>query len=366
MRIVLIHLGSSNSDYLWANVEYLSKLAPSLPIDVVTSKESEGRLERFSNPKIEHFQHLSSPTIEKLMSTLQVDSNYREGFWRYTIERLLALTEHHNRFPSESLLHIESDVLLLNTFPFRSFVDTKKIAWSSFEKDRDVASIIYLPNHHLSAWLQAQLLKLLQENLVTTDMHLLSLVSKNNDQHILSLPIAPNFDSIAYSNNCGILESDKAKCSQYAEKFDGVFDAAAIGIWLTGTHPVNAFGMSTRYDTNLIYETRSFIDPSKIDFQISREGALLWTEGNESTKIHTLHIHSKNLDFFSSEILKVLEKCVMDSRKGKVKRHFSVVVLLSLINDNWRKGTLLRYLSWLPGIRRIKFVFNKFRRESDL
>ena len=363
MRIVLIHLGASNSEYLWANVRYLSRLAPNLMIDVITSKENEEQIKAFSNHKVNHFRYTASATTEKLFDSLEIDSNYRKGFWRYSLERLFALTEHHSHFPGESLLHVESDVLLLQSFPFASFSSVEKIAWSAFENQRDVASIIYLPNNHQSIYLQSRLLDLLGDNLAATDMHLLSLVSKNNDQHFLSLPIAPSFNSVAFSPESNISEFDRVRCSQYTENFEGVFDAAAIGIWLTGTHPVNAFGVSKRYDTNLIHETNSYIDPSRIDFQISLENGLFWIEGDDLIKVHTLHIHSKNLDFFSSESLKVLGKCVADSRKGKIVRNFSLTVLLSLINDNWRRRTLLRYLSWLPGIRRIKPLANKFREE---
>jgi hypothetical protein len=347
---------------MWANVRYLLRLAPNFEIDVITSKENEEPMEKFFSTKVNHFQYVASDATEELLGSLEIDSNYRDGFWRYSLERLIALTEHHSNFPIESLLHIESDVLLLNSFPFDVFERIQKIAWSTFEKDRDVASLIYLPNGDQSSWLRVKLLELLQDNSATDDMHLLSLLSKNFDQLILSLPIAPSPDSIAYSSSSNPSNYDRARCSKYSENFVGVFDAAAIGIWLTGTHPVNAFGISRRYDTKLIHETKSFVDPAQIDFQISQNGGLFWIENGKIVTVHSLHIHSKNLDFFSLESSKVIGKCVTDYRKGEVRTNFNLMVLLGLIQDNWKRGTLLRFLSWLPGIRKIKVRWNKFRK----
>jgi hypothetical protein len=362
MRIVFVHLGTSGSDHMWANIKYLSRLAPNFEIDVITSKDKEELLEKHLSPRVNHFQYISSDATEELLGSLEIDSKYRNGFWRYSLERLIALTEHHTNFPGEGLLHIESDVLLLNSFPFASFEPIQKIAWSTFEKDRDVASLIYLPNGDLSSWLLAQLLKFLRDKLATDDMHLLSLISKNFDQLVLSLPIAPTSESRAYSSLSNPSNYDRVRCAKYSENFAGVFDAAAIGIWLTGTHAVNGFGVSRRYDTNLIYETKSYVDPAKIDFQISHDGDLFWIEDGKSVNVHSLHIHSKNLDFFSPKSSQVIRECVSDSRKGKVTTHFSFVVLLGLIQDNWKRGTLLRYLSWLPGVRRVKVYWNNLRR----
>lgn len=362
MRIVFAHLGNSNSDYMWANIQYLSKLAPNLMIDVITSKEAEESIEKLWSPNVSLFRYSPSNPTEEILSSLNIDSSYRDGFWRYSLERLIALAEHHKNFPDESLLHIESDVLLLKTFPFDAFESIQKVAWSSFEHDRDVASLIYLPNCESSSWLHSQMLKFLQENLATDDMHLLSLLSKTYETDILSLPIAPTADSTGFSSTIVASEHERVRCSEHSGKFAGVFDAAAIGIWLTGTHPVNSFGFSKRYDSNLLYKAKSYLDPSKIRFELSSDGSLCWSENGRRVNVHTLHVHSKNLDFFSKQSLRNLEKCVNESRKGRVITHFSLVVLIRLIQDNWKKGTLLRFLSWLPLIRNMKVIWNKSRK----
>jgi hypothetical protein len=349
---------------MWANIDYLSTLAPNLHIDVITSSESKELIEKISSSKVSHFRYGASTATEDLLSSLEIDFNYRSGFWRYSLERLIALTEHHANFPTESLLHIESDVLLLKSFPFEIFEKIQQIGWSPFEKDRDVASLIYLPSSDLSLWLHAQLIEFIGNDLARNDMDLLSLLSKNFDQSILCLPIAPSPQSVAYSRASSPSGYDRLRCSKLSEEFEGVFDGAAIGIWLTGTHPVNAFGISKRYDTKLIHETKSYVDPSKINFQFSEDDGLFWVEDERRINVHTLHIHSKNVDFFSLENSKLISKCVSDSRKGKVTTDFYLSVFLRSIEDNWKKGTLLRYLSWLPGIRKLKVLWSKFHKFS--
>lgn len=358
MRIVFVHLGTSDSDYMWANIRYLSSSFPKLKIDVLTSNEGT---QYVSDIQVNHFQYVANETTEKILNSLKIDSEYRGGFWRYSLERLIALVEHHKTFPNESILHIESDVLLLNTFPFAAFESLQKIAWSPFEKNRDVASLLYLPNLSETFWLHDQIEKLLIDNAATDDMHLLSLISRNHKKRILSLPVSPNPNSVINSLVCNATDEDRLRNSNKSSDFAGIFDAAAIGIWLTGTHPVNSFGVSKRYDTKLIHETKSFIDPSRVNLQYSKNEGLFWIEENSRVNVHTLHIHSKNQKFFSDKNPKLIEECVSKSQKGRILRNFYPRVLMSLLTDNWRRGTLLRFMSWLPGIRNLRKIRNRIR-----
>jgi hypothetical protein len=136
--------------------------------------------------------------------------------------------------------------------------------------------------------------------------------------------------------------------------FAGIFDAAPIGIWLTGSHAVNSFGISRRYDDELVLESNSLLIPSKMGLEYTPGLGLFSTSGEKQVPIHTLHIHSKDIRFFKSSGQKLVTKYVSESKKNRLVRSFSFGVLFDLFKDNYKKGTLIRFLLWLP-------PFNKYR-----
>jgi hypothetical protein len=307
--------------------------------------------------KLNHFKYISNTKVSSLLDQLEIDSEYRQGFWRFSLERLFALSDHHTRFPKEGLLHIESDVLILDTFPFEKFANIDNLSWSIMDRARDVAAILYSPNLDASNWLKEKMLEFLHEGININDMQLLSLVSGRYPKNVTILPTTPARNAEFFINVTSDSEAIRERVTRNFEIFGGIFDAAPIGIWLTGSHPVNSFGISRRYDHTLIENSSFMIDPSKMKFEfVPKEGLFLRIQKSKIA-IHTLHIHSKNIDFFSVENSKLILKCVAQSDRQKALSTFSPAVLWSLLLDNYRKGTLIRYLSWLPPLNRIKIIF---------
>jgi hypothetical protein len=352
MRLVLIHLGSAPAEYMWANVEHLLALNSRIEIDVITSPGAS--IPTPTKNKVNLFEYSANEKIEKLLISLELDGAYRQGFWRYSLERLFALAAHHKRFQIESLLHIESDVLLLETFPFKSFEQISKLAWSKLDDKRDVASLLYSPNQDASDWLQNKIMDVLLKESNLNDMQILSFISNNFPANITILPTLPKDNKEIISNKCNISIINKSRTSENTELFAGIFDAAPIGIWLTGSHGVNSFGISRRYDNNLVFKSNSILIPSKMELKYVSGSGLFFTSGEIQIPIHTLHIHSKDIRFFSSLGQKLIAKYVSESKKNRLVRSFSIRVLLDLVKDNYKKRTLIRFLSWLP-------PFNKYR-----
>ena len=360
MRIVLIHLGSSHADYMWANIEHLLAINLQIEIDVITSGSAS--IPAPVRARVKYFEYSANSQVEKLIDGLEIDEAYRQGFWRYSLERLFALTQHHKRFPNEGLLHIESDVLLLETFPFEVFRKINKPAWSKLDDERDVAAILYSPNLESSTWLEHQIIDLLGSASNLNDMRILSLISNQFPDDVCILPTVPK-------NSKGILLTgstssnfNKLRASENSEIFGGIFDAAPIGIWLTGSHGVNSFGVSKRYDNNLVINSNSMINPSQMNLQYKPNHGLFAVSGELQIPIHTLHIHSKDIRFFSSSAQKLISKCVSESKKNRVIRQFSVQVLLELFIDNYRKKSLIRFLSWLPPFNKYRILRDYLRR----
>jgi hypothetical protein len=154
-----------------ANLEHILALNSRFKIDVITSADIS--IPESIKSRVNFFEYSTNPRIESIINNLDIDKAYRQGFWRYSLERLFALTEHHKRFPKEQLLHIESDVLILETFPFEAFTKINKLAWSIIDDELDVAALLFSPTLENSTWLQAKMVELLSSESNINDMQIL-------------------------------------------------------------------------------------------------------------------------------------------------------------------------------------------------
>jgi len=345
---------------MWANIEHLLFANSQIEIDVITSKEAS--IPTSVRARVNYFEYSANWQIEKLIDGLEIDESYRQGFWRYSLERIFALTQHHKRFPNEGLLHVESDVLVLETFPFEVFSKIKKLAWSKLDDERDVAAILYSPNLDASTWLEYQIIDLLGSASNLNDMRILSLISNEFPDDVCILPTVPKNAKEILLTGSTSSNINKLRASENSKIFGGIFDAAPIGIWLTGSHGVNSFGISKRYDNNLVINSNSMINPSQMNLQYKPGNGLYVISDELKIPIHTLHIHSKDIRFFSSSASKLISKCVSESKKNRIVRNFSIKVLIDLFIDNYRKKSLIRFLSWLPPFNKYRILRDYLRR----
>jgi hypothetical protein len=245
-------------------------------------------------------------------------------------------------------------MLLLENFPFARFEKLEKLYWSKVDETRDIAALLYSPTHESSAWLHDKMLTLVRETMDIDDMRLLSMISRGNQTNVSILPSTPKIISQLINQNLEIEnETLRVLCLEF-NTFEGIFDPGGIGIWITGTDPRNSFGVTSKFDLKAIKKSRNYIDPSHIQFILEKNSLLSFVEECAEIPIYSLHIHSKNDSYFKPGFEVVIEEDVKGSSMGKTKHEFSLVILLNLIVHNWEKGTLLRFLSWLPVLRMSK------------
>jgi hypothetical protein len=350
LRIATVYLGDAIPDYFWANIQYLLSTQDQFSIDIITT-EKLTQLPIKSN-RLRNYVYSPELHISKLLRRLNLDFKFRDGFWQYSLERLFALTQYHQELGNESVLHIESDVLILPNFPFSEIVKLDKLAWSQVDATRDVASLIFFPTSATSRWLQSQMTRILQEVSVIDDMAILKRISSQFPLEIMNLPTANSMES-------EILNRDRAielpfNLHSGFDKFGGIFDPGSIGIWLTGSEPRNHFGITRKFDSGELRKMRLFLDPGLVRYSVSERGHLTYRDGLMEIPIYSLHIHSKNISYFEKRNLVKIAEDVKLSRKERIKSNFSIQILLSLLWHNLRKGTLLRYLLWLPLLQRVK------------
>jgi len=186
------------------------------------------------------------------------------------------------------VIHLENDVMVYYNCAelLENKVDNTKIyiPFDSFE--RNIASIMYIPNHHV-----------FQAALQHYDF------SKNDMQNFSEIKRRTN--TIA---NFPIFITDASQNEEYKfvtqnfNSFQMIFDAAAIGQYLGGIDPRNQCG-----------DTRGFVNETCVikynnysfHYLVINDIARPFIMVKEALyPIFNLHIHSKNLNSFTSEGIK--------------------------------------------------------------
>jgi hypothetical protein len=261
----------------------------------------------------------------------KMDHTFRGGFWKYTFERLFALQCLHEKHPQAKLLHIESDVLLLPSFPWKEFLEYNSIAWLNVNETHDVAALVHLPNLQSTKSLCDFLREELRQNPETTDMYALLSFAKRNPSEHEYLPSLNLKNS--RSDNPKLLDPN-LKSSDY---FKGYFDPLALGIWYFGQDPKNNYGKSTRY----VDQTHHYLSATQIQLSY-RDGHLLDQCNNEWFSIH---LHSKNLNLFGPNWEKWLTKYLHEALVQKHRNVFSIAAFRIAMKDRPVREHLWHYLA---------------------
>jgi hypothetical protein len=351
IKVVFVHLGNAPAEHLWANIGTLVKKFANIEIVLVSDLE---RSELISHPRIEFFKYIRPDAYREQLSRLNFEFRFRSGFWQYTLERILALDQYHHSFPQKKLLHLESDVLLLDEFPFQIFEQLTKMSWLSVDENRDVATFIYLPHAQATKTLAEALLEQLSVDPTLTDMKFLREFRLRNPTEVL---LAPSL-SIEIATNLvsnGKLDSKVgSELSSASKIFDGIFDPAAIGMWLTGSDPRNYYGARKVFDTREILNGGTFINPEVFKYRLSSSEGLFVSVNNLESRVWCLHIHSKDMRLFGSSSMTRLKELVVLSERGKVHSEFDLKCLLGLLRENFVNRTMISFILHHPRLRWLK------------
>jgi len=342
LEIIFVQLGQKNYGHLFSNMELVHRMFPHTVINCIISKESV--LIRKMPPFAKVYIYDSSLKINEIFQSKSIDPNFRKGFWRYSLERLIAIESFHAQNRKLALLHIESDILLLPGFPLNSFLKLKQIFWLPVNPECDVASLVFFPNYDLTKEFSKDLLNYMASANNPTDMEALSILRSRFPSKYKLLPISHS--SLPKLNNI-----KKEFNFESTLDLDGVFDASKIGMWLTGIDPRNDYGFLELFATKKLLVDNSFIDPSAYAIKFTESDGLYFESGKQKINIYNLHIHSKSRKIFSTNWSKEISYLTSLSRKNKKITKFYPVILVSLILENFAKGTFLEFLYNSPMMR---------------
>jgi len=212
------------------------------------------------------------------------NNSFRNGFWTLTSTRFFYIYEFMKIHNIENVIHLENDVLIYYNCDetIKSCLDNNYLYIPFDTFSRNIASIIYIPKH--------ELFKKVLDNYDYTqnDMYNFANIQKKTG-------VIQNFPIFIKNNN--IIDNEEYNFVTYNfDKFNYIFDAAAIGQYLGGIDPKN----DSRNTVGFINET-CIIKFNNYNFE--------WIIINEIKRpfiiindikypIFNLHIHSKNLQKF--------------------------------------------------------------------
>lgn len=352
MKLIYVHLGGKLPEHLLLNAKRHQQMFPEIEVIVIVDSFENVKYLKYN--QIASFFFESDTTTKRLIENSKLDYNFRDGFWIYSLIRLFALAEYQIIENQPNILHIESDVLLLPNFPWKIFSTLKSIYWTRFNQDKDVAALVFIPSSDRAVKFKDSMMKALQQNPDLTDMSLLSKLSTDNPEYFRILPSLDTPMGHLQNKLSPITPEAQRIIGEEMSLFGGVFDPAAIGMWLTGQDPRNYFGTTKVHGRNIIDSGDSFTDPSNISYSLNESKELLGGVDGDMFKIFNLHVHSKRLSLFGLNWNIHLARYIKKSANPKEFNEKNLKLFITLLLDNFHNKTLIRYLSNLPYIRTVK------------
>ncbi len=305
----LIHLGEQPPpEYYRYSLEQLRLFSKSR-IFLVCENLTDSQKILLESLSIEHITPSSLPKIpshEEFLEIHRLDKSFRDGFWTYVVERFYVLEEVMNFLGTEQILHSEGDNLV-----FHQIEDLASklqplypgLAVPFDHDQRAVAGIFFVFSKTALSIFNRFSVEMYKTNPGTAinDMQLLGFFREAYPQFIDCLPAVPTTYPGSFENLRGQASKNPLLFSKNFDSLGMIFDANALGQYIDGIDPRNSNGKDTR---GFINETAMHrFDYYKIlyEFDESQNTQLpLLSLSNDRIKIANLHVHSKNLNKFSS------------------------------------------------------------------
>ena len=233
---VFVHLNSRPPLYLILNIQSIRRKFPDRKV-VLIHNQSKFNLRLKGLVK---YQYSGSDELNRMNYLLKHPKEFRGNFWFTSIARFDALREYIQN-TGESVVHIESDVIISNDFPIEKFERlNSKVAYPVVAQNRGVASTLYLKDLDAARLLVTFSTRSVSTNGNTSDMEILASLATEHEREVFQLAFAPPEDFFFHNNANNNLEYLKRSI----EHFNGIFDGNDIGVYLFGSDPRNKRGYS--------------------------------------------------------------------------------------------------------------------------
>jgi len=330
MNLVFAHFGSPIPKHLLLNLARATVLFPSHQIFLVTDLD----VVDLNIRDVVIYKYIYNKEWWQLQHQLHHSKSFRNNFWFTSTARFLALADFSN-MNNEEFLHIESDVIISEDFPFTKLSNSNSdIMFPIVSDSNAIASCMYIRNSDAANYLANLALLESQKNNLTTDMYILSILSKDDNLRFAPLPTAPS--------NCYVRAEPNSRFLQMSDfaisVFGGVFDGFDIGRYLFGDDPRNRRGFSILRDN----DTRTYLDVRNLDLVTKNEREFPYISSTSSDSyipVFSMHIHSKNLKLFKINKSKKIIHNYVSRSKDQPKKIF----ILSVFLNSAVKALLIRF-----------------------
>lgn len=345
--LLFVHIGTPYPRYLLGNIERTREIFKNHKIALVGDESPE--LSWLQKNDVYFKMHEENAVFDAKFAFGEFESNFRSGYWRYTLERLLSLEAYHCDFPDEKIIHLESDVILFPNFPFEQIDMLSKVTWMDHSSSGDIATIVFSPSWFSSKEFSTQLIEE-YSNGGGSDMDvLLRLRKKSNDYATLPTlnEATQDFANTQFENSTHFSSSE-------VSQFPGIFDAAGLGMWISGVDPRNNFGFTVIHTRTLIDNGVIIVDPSKMDFHLSQEGNLFIQKQGYGIPVYNLHVHSKDRDLLSKNWKGKIEFLLAQRESKKMIIGFSPSILYNLVKLSLKNRSFMSFLLQVPVLSKAK------------
>ncbi len=279
-----VHLGPSLPKHLILGIKRHREMFPDQRITLILDNE----LDANDFDCVDIFKVDSDALERDLFREMAkyLDFDFRQNFWKFTLQRFFAIHVYHSTVAKQSLLHIESDVLPMSDFPWKEFLGLNTVAWMNVTEFLDVAAVVFLPQFKATDFFISKLKIYAKDNPQINDMQALRKFALDFPREHYYLP--------SRTPSCSRQQSDFSDSDLEAlTRFGGIFDPLALGLWYFGQDPKNSFGMCKRYVDDVSHR----LSPSKTGLSLGEISLLM----QDKTKVYSLHMHSKSLRLFGPD-----------------------------------------------------------------
>lgn len=337
-RLVFVHIGPPAPKHLIENLRRTTRLFPEMGVVLIHSGQISSLPRRLAKT-IELFTY--TPETLKKFDLVPPQLNHDLGFWsgyyQSTFERFFAIGAYMCANPSQSIIHLESDVVLFPSFD-PTLVHSTGESWPRINEGLDVASLFYSPSWKSYRLFLSQLKEVAQETPSLSDMTLLPRIRREG----------------CYMN------TQLASCSEDETVGNrGLFDGARLGTWLTGADPSNNWGLRVRYSNPGDHD----LCLDHLEWKVDGNGGLLVRCARHSQPnlqwepLQCLHVHSKQLEYFRPDNSKFLKRVARRANARSARVSFSVRPFLRFVSTHRRDlaVAIVSPAKWLGLMRRILF-----------
>jgi hypothetical protein len=299
--IILVHLGNDYPHYLndcihqlrvWNNSEELTiyLIADDIHKSAVLLKDAVTFVSTSSLHKSLHH--------EVFLRKYSGDTKFREGYWRFVIERFFYIEELVKARQLKSVFYMEYDVLFYGKVApvLEKIAAEYSCLTAEFDQEEKAyPALIYVPNEKELKTLNLFLALLADSGF--TDMQLLGLYRRAYPDSIRGLPLIPGDSKKERFSNTGKKSTNHPFLADGFGQIKGIFDSLVFGQYLGGIDPRNTGGQKA-----VGYENESALYKfSEMTFAWNRDSTGRWFPTADGFPLYTIHMHSKALRCFLSD-----------------------------------------------------------------